>query len=358
MRVLWLLKTFGRGGAERLLLELAPYLDGVEVVPVATHADGPTLVDELRAAGLEPVGFEARGSRDLSWVPALRRLVREVRPDLVHAHAPVPAVGARLVVPRSIPLVSTAHNVWSDHHPLTRFANALTHRRDTRTIAVSEAVRASVVDGVLGRVAGADPIVITNGIDVDAVVADARVETDVPLPARPYGAIAHLRPHKGVDVLVRAAGRVRAEVPDATCVVVGDGDMHRRLDELSRTLRAGVHLLGTRIDARAIAARFEVFVSPGRSEGLPMAILEAMALGRPIVATAVGGTPDVLTDGVDALLVPPGDVDALATAIVRLLTDEDLARRLGMAARGSAQEHHAKVTAASLLDVYHEVLGR
>ena len=145
MRILWLLKTFGRGGAERLILELLPYLEGCDVVPVATHVDRSSYVPEFRNAGLEPRSLGARSDFDPRWLPKLRSVARELRPDIVHVHAPVPAVGARIALRRSQPLVYTEHNLWEAYRGLTRLANALTYRRNDRTIAVSEAVRSSVV---------------------------------------------------------------------------------------------------------------------------------------------------------------------------------------------------------------------
>jgi glycosyltransferase involved in cell wall biosynthesis len=336
-----------------------PSLDGIEVVPVATHASPTDLVPALREAGLVPMSLDARSSVDLRWATTLRRLVRRVRPDLVHVHAPLPAVGARLAL-RGMgrPLVYTEHNLWEAYRLPTRIANALTMPADAATIAVSDAVRASMRRSALGRRLSGRVDVVRNGIDIRRVVTHAAEPLREPLGGVTFGTVANLRYPKGVDVLIRAAALVQRERPEAVCVVVGRGAERAGLVELAARCGADVRLLGLRPDARAIIRNLDVFALPSRIEGLPVALLEAMALCRPIVATAVGGTPEVIDDGETGVLVPAEDPDALATSILALLGDADARKRLGEAAAAAAARNwDASVTASHLREIYERVIG-
>jgi glycosyltransferase involved in cell wall biosynthesis len=149
------------------------------------------------------------------------------------------------------------------------------------------------------------------------------------------GTVARLHRQKGVVNLLRAAPKILSAVPEAKIVVVGDGPQGASLRREAR--RRGLEnrflFLGERKEAASILAMFDVFVSPSLWEGLPFVLVEAAALGKPIIATAVDGVPEVLEDGKTALLVRPGDPDALADAAIRLLRNKDEARRLGEMAR-------------------------
>jgi glycosyltransferase involved in cell wall biosynthesis len=165
---------------------------------------------------------------------------------------------------------------------------------------------------------------------------------------------------KGVDVLLRAAVRLDRNGVESTGYVIGNGEDARELDQLRRTLGVSdsVIFTGYRPDARSILGELDVFVIPSRHEGLPVALLEAMALEKPIVSTMVGGIPEVLEHERSALLVPPDDPDAMADAIARLLTDTELAMCLGREAGCVARDRFgARIAADRLLEGYGELLG-
>jgi glycosyltransferase involved in cell wall biosynthesis len=149
------------------------------------------------------------------------------------------------------------------------------------------------------------------------------------------------------------AVRVMTNIADATLLVVGDGPDRQALEAAAPAER--VRFLGTRLDARELLGAADVVVIPSRSEGLPLAALEAMAAGRPIVATAVRGLRDLLEDGRTALLVPPGDAQALAAAVRRLLDDPELARSLGDAALQEAGRYTEDAMVDAYLRLYAEV---
>ena len=347
-RIAWVVKAWATGGAERLVIDLAPALrEHVDIVPVAALPKPNDLAPLLSEADLNPLSL-AGGVR---WPWELARVVREREIDVVHTHGPYVGALARVALTHDVALVHTEHSVWSSHRLATRVLNRLTFSRVDAATAVSDEVAREMPRAR----------VIPNGIDVAAVCKDAAAGTDLDgltLTSPSFACVGHLRRRKGIDVLLAAAAIVRQEMPDARGVVVGDGEDAPELRALQRAHAPNVRLLGHRTDARAIAASADVFVVPSRVEGMPLALLEAMALERPIVATRVGSIPELLTSEVDALLVPPEDPRALASAIVRLLSDRDLAAALGVAARNTIEQAATTDTVAEgYAATYEEALG-
>ncbi|MEX1045847.1 MAG: glycosyltransferase family 4 protein [Actinomycetota bacterium] len=356
MKVLWLTKTFGIGGTERLLLELLPHMGGVEFIPVAVSAASTELEPSLRKAGLEPKTLGAGGPYDARWLGRIRSIVKSARPDILHLHNPVSSAGARIsTLGLPSPIITTEHNVWESYHPASRWAAALTLWRDDATIAVSEAVARSIRRSIFGR--GADVVVIRNGIDAGVVATDAEPEPGVDVPPGSFGTVTHLRHRKGVDVLIRAAAILERTEPGRKCLIAGEGPLGDRLSEQARSVKS-VEFLGIREDARSMIRSLDVFVLPSRYEGLPLVLLEAMALARPIVATTAGGVPEVLDDSC-GVLVPPGDPVALADAIAGLLREPDRAAELGVNARKAVEARgDIRRTARELSGIYESVLAR
>jgi glycosyltransferase involved in cell wall biosynthesis len=173
------------------------------------------------------------------------------------------------------------------------------------------------------------------------------------------GAVGGMTAKKGHVHLVRAARTLIASVPEARVVIVGlpieEAPVRAAIAEAG--LRDRVVLAGYRPEASRVLPAFDVFVSPSLFEGMPVSLLEAMATGLPPVATRVGGVPEVATDGVDALLVPPRDEAALAAALISLLTDPARRRALGAAARATAERFTLAETVRRTEDVYGEALA-
>ena len=361
-RVLVLAKGLGRGGAERLLVETARRLDPerfhVEVAYLLPWKDA--LVPELAAAGVPVHGLRGAGLRGMAWPLRLRRLVRNGRVDLVHTHMPLPAAVARLVLPGRRPaFVHTEHNLWSRYRWATRWANRLTYRRNAAVVAVSEAVAASIGST---RV----PVeVVVHGVELVAPAVDAAarlrarsalgLDPDVPV----VGTVGNHTAKKDHATLLDAVARLATDVPDVQLVLVGSGPLTGELGARAQRLGIAerVHLVGSRPDARELLAALDVFALSSRFEGLPLALLEAMAAGLPVVATTVGGVPEVLTDGVDGLLVEPGDAGALQVALGKLLADPALARQLGARARLRAESFDIDRAAERIVGVYETVLS-
>jgi glycosyltransferase involved in cell wall biosynthesis len=207
-----------------------------------------------------------------------------------------------------------------------------------RVIAVSESARAFLI-----RSKGypAEKIsVVPNGRDLSVFRpggARSRVRKELGLgDAVPLvGVVGRLEPQKGHAVLLEAWPSVLRDLPDARLLVVGDGRLRERLDQRARDLRVAdsVIFTGFRADVPRLLDAVDVVTLPSLSEGMPLAAIEASAMARPVVATAVDGTPEVIRDGRTGRLVPPGDPAALARALLALLRDPEAARRMGRAGR-------------------------
>lgn len=340
-RVLMLTKGLGRGGTERLIVGAARHLDRdrfeLDVAYLLPWKDA--FVDDVTSTGAAVHCLDAPRAGSVAWLPRLRRLVREREIDVVHTHMPLPAAFARLALPGRRPaFVHTEHNMWGRYRRPTRWANAATYRRNARAIAVSDGVAASIRSSVPVQVIvhGTDPTLAVTG---PAARAAARAELGLAADAAVVGTVGNFTAKKDQATLLRAVARLPAEAgADRTVLVlVGLGPLEGELRELATELGIAERVLfaGSRDDVFALLPAFDVFALSSRFEGLPIALLEAMASGVAPVATRVGGIPEVITDGRDGLLVAPGDPAALAGALAKVLGDDDL--RAGVGARAQAR---------------------
>jgi glycosyltransferase involved in cell wall biosynthesis len=367
-RVLWLVKGLGPGGAERLLVAAAAAHDrdaySIEVAYLLPWKDH--LVAELERLGVACTCLGVRREQDLRWAARLRRLLRARRPDILHAHSPYAAAVGRIVA-RSLPratrpaLVSTEHNPWSTFKLPTRVANAVTAPLDAAVFAVSAEVRDSMSARQRRRCE-----VLVHGIDLAAVGglrrerAAVRAELGVDDEAVLVGTVANYHPKKDWPNLLAAARLVADRRDDVRFCLVGQGPLAREVEALHRSLGLGdvVTLTGYRPDAARVMAGCDVFVLGSRWEGLPVALMEASALGLPIVATRVGGIPEAFHDGVDAVLIDPGSPESLAGAIEALADDVGGRQALGCAAAARAGDFDVHRAVGRIEDVYRSLASR
>jgi glycosyltransferase involved in cell wall biosynthesis len=356
-----LIKGLGIGGAERLISEAATYWDrerfDYRVAYLLPWKD--QLVAELESKGVPVVMLGSKRGAGPNSLLRLRRFISESRTDLVHAHLPSAGIIARVASP--VPVVYTEHNLVGSYRLPTRLLNRLTYWRNTRLIAVSGAVAESIAG-----YPGPSARVIPNGVSVavsSETAAAARVELGLGPEDDLVVHVGNIRPYKGHSNLVAAAAWLNENRPGTTIVSIGGekfpGDL-ARVRDLAREQRADgvIRFLGRRDDALSFMAAADVVVNPSDVEGLPVALLEALALERPVVATAVGGVPALIEDQKTGLLVAPGDPKALATAIDRLLTDRSLAGRLAAAGNFAVLSHHGiEQMVRDIESVYSEVLG-
>ncbi len=342
--VLWIAKGLGPGGAERLLLSFAQAGDherfSFRVAYLLPWKD--QLVMPLREAGVATTCLDAPRMADPRWLARLRRLLVDGRFDVVHVHSPLVAALVRPVVATIRPrpaLVSTAHNMWPSFHPVTRALDRLTAPLDDHLFSVSEPVHQSLPPSM--RAASE---VLVHGVDV-ADIQRRHAERDEirtrlgVSDRRVVITIANLRADKDYPNLFAAAEQVLAEHSDVVFLAVGQGQLEDELraDLARRRFGDRFRMLGHQEDPIAHLVASDVFTLASRHEGLPISLLEALAAGLPAAVTAVGGMPDVITDGVEGHLVPSQDPSALAGAISSLLEPETNARA-SAAARVRAQD--------------------
>jgi glycosyltransferase involved in cell wall biosynthesis len=328
------------GGAERLAAKLTMGLDAgrFERIVCATRPTAGPLVDEVVAAGVRLLELQRRSRLDVgAWRPLIE-LVRRERIDVIHAHQFGSNVwGSVLAGLTGVPVVVAHDHNWSfEGEPLRRLLDReLVARLADVIVVVSADARRRMVE-----VEGIDPSrvrVIRNGIPPlrPTTGHDLRAELGIPPGVPLIGTVTVLRPEKALDVLIRAAAVLREEFPTLNVVIVGAGPERGPLEGLVRELRleASVKLLGRRDDVPDLLEAFDVAVSCSDFEGAPLAVIEYMAAAKPVVATRVGGLPELIADGEDGVLVEPRDPAGLAAAIAGLLRDRGRAARLGARAR-------------------------
>lgn len=367
IRVLWLVKGLGPGGAERLMVAAAGAHDRRAVSLRAAYLLPwkDALVGDLEALDVGCTCLDVRDERDVRWAIRLRRHLIDHPVDVLHAQSPYPAGIARLVV-RTLPrrvrprLVYTVHNTWTSFSTPTRWLAGATYGLDAADVAVSEVVRST-----LGPRARRRTETVVHGIDLVGVRAQrgARAAIRAELGLAPdelvLGTVANFRAQKDYPNLLAAARLLVDRGVPVRIVAVGQGPQEAETRALHASLGLGdrVVLTGRRDDAVAVMAACDTFVMASNNEGLPVAIMEALALGLPVVSTAVGGIPEAIADGVEGLLVPARDPEALAAAITRIVEDPALRARLADGAAEAGDRYDIRTTTARLEAIYREVVA-
>jgi len=367
MKVLHIISSSGMYGAEAVILNLArelAYGPHRSALGMFCNSSNPNI--ELYEVALKE-GFEShlipcRGQVDRATVACIRKLVGQSGADVVHAHGYKADIYAYIALRgMRMPLVSTCHTWYDTDLLVTMYgiADRFVLRNFTRVVAVSDVVKQRLLKAGVS----ANKIhMVCNGIDLklyDGEIASLRAGATAKSELM-VGLVGRLAWEKGVDIFLEAAAEVLAEIPETRFKVVGDGPEREKLERLIDRLniRESVNLLGRREDMTSLYASLDVLVSSSRQEGLPMAILEGMASGLAVVATAVGEVPRLVEDGHTGILVPPGDAGQLAAALVELLHNPEKRRRLGIAARDLIEEKYSawRMT-ADYLQVYEEAIA-
>ncbi|MHB8843012.1 MAG: glycosyltransferase family 4 protein, partial [Candidatus Aquicultor sp.] len=358
-RIAYLIRKTG-GGMQTHIFGLLSELDRSKFEPIVLSPAAPKLFSFLNDLGISTFEVEMADSIspkvDYRSARSVADVLRRVRPDIIHVHGNKAAVVGWMAsyMHKVEHMVTTVHNFPSNlnpsstYYPMARQANKMILNRADRLIAVSSEIRRCLEDEV--GIAPRKIDVIPNGIDMNdwevyrigdkgavdsdnkRTGADGKKKLGLPKDAVVLGAVGRLVPFKGHGVLLQSMARVVANHPNAYLVIVGDGPLRGELENQANELGLSDHVkfLGFVDEPGRYMAALDIFVLPSIKEPFGIVILEAMALGLPVVATSGGGVPDIVTDGVSGLLATPEDAGSLADAIEKMLADKDLREKLAL----------------------------
>ncbi len=357
--------TFAEKTDTRWLVQLCRHLDPrLFHVSVACFYEGGQLREQFESIGVRTYNLDVADERDPRAILRAHRLLSKIHCDIAHTHLlRADLFGGLAARWAGIPvIVSTAYAIGQYRRARRRRSDPLLDLAcaalPTHVIAVSQAVADDCIDRQQMNVE--DVTVIHTGIEPTADVAPARglafrerwgIAHDDPLVMT----VARLNYEKGIDTLIDSASLIRSRHPRARVVVVGEGPERQALEQRTRrlNLEETVRLIGFQPDIWAGLAAADAICIPSKSEGMPNALLEAMAAAKPIVATAVGGIPEAIESGHDGLLVPADDPRALAAAVCRCLDDPEFAEGLGAAAARTVRERFcARAVAERYAELY------
>ncbi len=348
----------GWRGGERQAFWLAERLARLGHRSVLAVRPGEPLAEKAIAAGIPTMALSPLGEMDLFAALSLRRAIMREKADIVHAHtghavalAAIATLGthARMVLTRRVnfPLKRNPASLWK-------------YSRADAMIAVCQATADSLVKS---GIESARITVAYSGVDLTRVILPASVQTltkfGVHAGAPLVVMVAALVGHKDPLTFVRAMDVARRSVPDIQGLMVGDGELRSEVElEISLlSLCDSVHLAGYRTDADSLMSVADVVALSSSDDGIGGVVIDAMSFGKPVAATAAGGIPEAVVNNETGLLVPVGDAEALGAAIVRLVTDRDLAQKMGANGIRRAPLFSIDNTVERTLAVYERVLA-
>ena len=364
LRVLQVInKLTDAGGAERFMVGLATHLpqDRFECWVCTPRGAADGAARTLADAGIPLITLGRRAKWDVHRLGGLAALIRRERFDIVHSHMFGSNLWSALVGSACrVPVVIAQEQTWSyEGDPLRAWLDGhVTGRLATRFVAVSTADAERMV-----RIEGVPPakvVVIPNAyVPHEAGTGgDLRTELGLAPNTALVGTAALMRPQKALGVLIAAHARVVSALPDTHLILAGDGecrpDLERQVRELG--IGANTHFLGLRRDVDSILESLDVAAMSSDFEGTPLFAFECMASGTPLVASAVGGLPDVVDDGRTGLLVSPRRPDELATALISLLLDPGRRRSLAAQAASRLDEFTIQAISSRFADLYESLI--
>ncbi|UCD84698.1 MAG: glycosyltransferase [Deltaproteobacteria bacterium] len=358
MEVLHINTERGWGGGEQQLLYLTEGLEGRDCHCTVLCQPEVPLAKRSRERELKTIELKMRGEWDLWAALRIAQLLKERKYDLVHlhtSHAHTLGLLARLRGWRGKGVVSRRVTFRLRKGPI----NKLKYRYFTY-ICISQAVRdVLIADGVAPEKIN----VVYSGIDLGRFesggTVNIRRELGIP-EGKIIGNIGHIAGHKGQRDLIEATPQILRVFPDASILIIGEGKLRRNLERLAEDLgvKNRVIFMGFRNDIPSLLRSMDIFVYPSHWEGLGTSLLDAMAAEVPVVATNTGGIPEVISDRVNGMLVSPRGPKALAKAVLTILQNDDLAKKLARAGRGTVKE---KFTVDRMvegtLEVYRKVMA-
>ncbi|MFA5027178.1 MAG: GT4 family glycosyltransferase PelF [Candidatus Methylomirabilota bacterium] len=372
IRILHLITRLDVGGSTENTVISATRMPKPEfacgIVSGRTAEPPPGLETTLAGAGVEwsqipHLRREVHPVRDLAALAGLRQAIRRFRPDIVHTHSSkagfVGRAAARLAGVRHIVHTPHGHIFDGYFNPVATKTfiglERLAARWTDRFVTLSDEEARDHLRHGIGR--PEQFVTIPSGVDLDPILQATPIR---PAPGRPVvGTVARLVPVKGIEHLIEAAPAILRGAPSASLLIVGDGELRAPLAARARELGLAdrIHFTGFRQDVPALIAGMDVFVLPSLNEGMGRVLVMAMALGKPIVATRVGGVPELLNGGEAGMLVPPANPAALAEAVLALIRNPDQAERIAAAGRSRSTRYSAQAMLEALAGLYREVVG-
>jgi glycosyltransferase involved in cell wall biosynthesis len=355
------------GGIKSHLLTLLAGLDRSRFEPVVIGPPDTSLFDELVESGCGTIPLDLTGDlspvRDLKSIARLRGILRRLKPDILHIHSAKAGLVGRIAASTLLhrpKIVLTMHSFVFDERtgPRKRAVVAFVERRlarvTDRIIAVSNALRDEFVAQMSIRPDLVE--VIPNGIEFRDIPKSAR-DDERPM----IGTVARLAPQKGVDTFIRAAALIHETHPSARFTIIGDGPLRKSLQALANGLGINdcMEFLGFRSDALEIVSTFDVFVLSSTWETFGLTLVEALSQGVPVVASNVGGIPEIIDGEKTGLLAESGDPNDFAAKIRRFLDDKNLAARTAQAGNESVRRRFdARKMVADTTNLYQRLMNR
>lgn len=381
IRVLHPITRLVVGGAQENTMLTAQLLDPnrwqVDVVSGPQTGSEGSLIETVRERGIpliiEPsLVREVNPLQDLRALFRLARLMRQKRYAIVHTHSSKAGIVGRWAAKLAgVPVIVHTVHGWGHHdrqHPLVRayyiWLEKLTLPITDKLIVVSPLnTEKGLADGI-GR--PEDYTVIRSGIELDRFGhpqvdrATTRASWGIPLTAPVVGTVTRLSAQKAPLDFVRSAAQILAAISNVYFLVVGDGPMRAEVEQLAKELGLAERLIltGLRRDVPELLAAMDIFALSSLWEGLPRVLPQAMASGLPVVATATDGSVEAVADGVNGFLVPPGQPDMMADALIRLLRDPEQAKWMGEAGRARVAEFDVRTMVAQIDQLYQELLAQ
>jgi len=365
VKILYLITELNVGGTEKALARTVARLnrDRYDILVACLHEPG-LVADEIRTFGNRVINLDMRNRIDLGVLNRLFKLLRQERIQIIHSYLFHANLLARLVAKLAgAPIIVSSERTMEMEGQIRLLLNRLTSPLADRVIAVSQ----QVCDFASNRI-GIPPeklVVVYNGIETSEYqgkVDMARIHEELKVaPAHTVvGTVSRLDEAKGIRYFLQALPWVIAQHSKLIFLIVGDGSQRRELERLAQDLniQSQVIFAGYRPDVVNMLAIMDVFVLSSLYEGFPNAILEAMAMAKPVVATRVGGVPEAVEDGVTGLLVPPRDPEALAKAIIALLQDRERAKDMGRAGRERVERYFSVQRMVARTETLYEELIR
>jgi glycosyltransferase involved in cell wall biosynthesis len=385
IKVLHLIKSLGRGGAEKLIPETALIHDRerFEFHCLYFYHQKNTIVDELEAAGITVHLIPSSNLGLFFQVPKVQKFVLENGFDIIHAHLPWAGILSRFVGNKiKIPIVYTEHNTWERYNKLSYWGNRVTFKQQDIAIAVSNEVALSMqLNSFIDPYQRGGRLkvkVVQNGVNTEEFrrkTEDGRQKTEdgrrkledgswklnlkIPEGAPVIGKVAVFRSQKRLWLWVEVALRILGKHPDVHFLLVGDGEWRGRIEkQINESGKAkNFHLVGVQKNVVPYLSRMDIYLSSSEFEGLPIAMLEAMSCEVPVVATRAGGIGEVIQHGVQGYLTEVENWEELVGHCVSLLEDRDLYEKMALAARERVIEKFSmRRMVGELEEIYREVL--